>query len=138
MRKSETLFLVVQSAKHTARDRHARSFRHTSYPRALGKLVLICLFLDSSEVVKIHRKTAQSAITQFKVQFARHGIAEVLITDNGSEFDNQELKNYYSQWHFEHRTSCPRYPQSNGKVENDVKTCKGLLVKAKEDKKDPL
>ena len=90
------------------------------------------------EVVEIHRKTAQSVITQLKVQFAHHGIPEVLITDNGSEFDNQELKNFSSQWHFEHRTSSPRYPQSNGKVENAVKTCKGLLVKAKEDKKDPL
>ena len=34
--------------------------------------------------------------------------------------------------------SSPRYPESNGKVENAVKTCKGLLVKAKEDKKGPL
>ena len=41
------------------------------------------------EVVEIHRKTAQTVITQFKVQFARHGIPEVLISDNGPEFDNQ-------------------------------------------------
>ena len=89
------------------------------------------------EVVEIHRKTAQSVITQLSVQIARHGIPEVLITDNGSEFDNQEFKNFSSQWHFEHRTSSPRYPQSNGMVANAVKTCKGLLVKTKEHKKDP-
>lgn len=90
------------------------------------------------EVVEIHKKTAQAVITQLKVQFARHGIPEVLITDNGPEFDNQEFKSFSSQWQFEQRTSSPRYPQSNGKVENAVKTCKGLLMKAKEDKKDPL
>ena len=90
------------------------------------------------EVVEIHKKTAQAVITQLKVQFARHGIPEVLITDNGPEFNNQEFKNFSSKWQFEHRTSSPRYPQSNGKVENAVKTCKGLLMKAKEDKKDPL
>ena len=72
------------------------------------------------------------------MQFARDGISEVLITDNGSEFDNHELKNFSSQWHFEHRKSSPRYLQSNGKVENALETCKGLLVKAKEDKKGPL
>ena len=72
------------------------------------------------------------------MQLTRHGIPEVLITDNGSEFATQEFKNFSSQWNFEHRMSSPRYPESNGKVENAVKTCKGLLVKAKEDKKDPL
>ena len=101
-------------------------------------LIMVDYWSNFFEVVEIHRKTAQSVITQLKVQFARHGIPEVLITDNGSEFDNQEFKNFSSQWHFEHRTSSPRYPQSHGKVENAVKTCKGLLVKAKEDKKDPL
>ena len=90
------------------------------------------------ELVEIHRRTAQALITQFKVQFARHGIPEVLISNNGPEFDNQEFKNFSTDWQFEHRTSGPRYPQANGKVENAVKTYKGLLLKTKEDKRDPL
>ena len=48
------------------------------------------------EVVEIHRKTVQSVITQLKVQLACHGILEVLIIDNGSEFDNQKFKNFSS------------------------------------------
>ena len=72
------------------------------------------------------------------MQFARHGIPEVLISNNGPEFDNQEFKNFSTDWQFEHRTSGSRYPQANGKVENAVKTCKGLLLKAEEDKRDPL
>ena len=66
----EFQWLDQHSAKHTARNRPTRSFSHTSYPCALGgKLVLICLFLDSRhaslimvdywsnffEVVEIHR-----------------------------------------------------------------------------------
>ena len=47
-------------------------------------------------------------------------------------------KNFSTDWQFEYRISSPRYPQANGKVENAVKTCKGLLLKAKEDKRDPL
>ena len=90
------------------------------------------------EVVEILRKTAQPVITQLKVQLACHGILEVLITDNGSEFDNQKFTTFSSQWHFELGAFSPRYPQSNGKVENAMKTCKGLFVKAKEDKTDPL
>ena len=101
-------------------------------------LIMVDYWSNFFEVVEIHRKTAQIVITQFKVQFARHGIPEVLITDNSPEFDNQEFKNFSTDWRFEHRTSSPRYPQANGKVENAVKTCKGLLLKVKEDKQDPL
>ena len=59
-----------------------------------------------------------------------------MISDNGPEFDNQKFKNFSTDWHFEHWTLSPRYPKANGKVENAVKTCKGLLLKAKEDKQD--
>ena len=101
-------------------------------------LIMVDYWSCFFEVAEIHRKTAQTVITQLKVQFARHGIPEVLISDNGPEFDNQEFKNFSTDWQFEHRTSSPRYPQANGKVENAVKTCKGLLLKAKEDKRDPV
>jgi len=142
--KSETLFLVVQSAKPTDQPHElpSRPWQKIGADLfVLGQqtfLIMVDYWSNFFEVVEIHKKTAQAVITQLKVQFARHGIPEVLMTDNGSEFDNQEFQNFSSEWHFDHRTSSPRYPQSNGKVENAVKTCKGLLMKAKEDKKDPL
>ena len=39
---------------------------------------------------------------------------------------------------FHHVTSSPYHAQSNGRVENAVKTCKSLLTKARADKRDPL
>ena len=60
------------------------------------------------EVVEIHKKTAQTVIIQLKVPFVPHSIPEILIKDNDQEFDNQEFENFFSQWHFERRTSCPR------------------------------
>ena len=41
-------------------------------------------------------------------------------------------------WEFSHQTSSPRYPSSNGKVENAIKTAKMLMMKAVEDKQDPF
>jgi hypothetical protein len=39
---------------------------------------------------------------------------------------------FAKKWSFEHQTSSPRYPQSNGKPENAVKTIKRLFNKCRE------
>ena len=57
-------------------------------------LIMVDYWSNFFEVVEFRRKTAQTVITQFKVQFAQHGIPEVSISDNGPEFDNQEFKNF--------------------------------------------
>lgn len=67
-----------------------------------------------------------------KAQIARHGIPDVIVTDNG------EFRDFAEKYEFEHRTSSPRYPQSNGKVENAVKIVKNLMRKCVLDKKDPF
>ncbi|XP_028418183.1 uncharacterized protein K02A2.6-like [Dendronephthya gigantea] len=41
------------------------------------------------------------------------------------------------EWKFEHQTSSPYYPKSNGLAEKAVQTVKTLLSKAKADGKDP-
>ena len=86
----------------------------------------------------MHKNTSLSVIAQFKVQFARHGIPSVVMTDNGPEFASREFEEFAKTWKFEHITSSPRFPQSNGKAENAVKTCKALLMKARKDRQDPL
>ena len=40
-------------------------------------------------------------------------------------------------WNFEHQTSNPYYPRSNGLAEKAVQLVKRLLSKAKQDGKDP-
>ena len=75
-------------------------------------------------------------MTAFKVQFARHGVPDVLITDNGTQFTSSKFAKFAEM--FKHNTSNPHYPQPNGKAENVVKVCKALLKKAKADRKDPL
>ena len=73
-----------------------------------------------------------------KAQIARHGIPDVIITDNGPPFNSREFKDFAEKFEFEHVTSSPRYPQSNGKAENAVKIVKTLMRKCVLDKKDPF
>ena len=72
-----------------------------------------------------------------KPHFARHGIAEICVTDNAMQFASAEFKDFAKTYGFRNVTSSPRYPQSNGFVERNVETVKSLLKKAKQDKRDP-
>ena len=90
------------------------------------------------EVQEVKVATSASVIAVGKVQFARHGIPDVLITDNGTQFTSSAFSAFVKEWQFEHRTSSPRYPQSNGRAEKAVKTWKSLMKKAKADGQDPL
>lgn len=80
----------------------------------------------SSEVIKTLKST-----------FARHGIPQELVSDNGPQFVSKSFKDFAHNWEFKHTTSSPRYPQSNGQIENAVGTVKKMLKKAFEDGTDP-
>ena len=74
--------------------------------------------------------TATTVIKKLKEQFSRHGIPETVFTDNGPQFVCREFREFEREWEFQHFTSPPLHLQSNGKVENSVKTCKLLMKKA--------
>ncbi|XP_052396170.1 uncharacterized protein K02A2.6-like [Carassius gibelio] len=76
-------------------------------------------------------------IRKLKSHFARHGIPDMVISDNGPQYVSEDFKRFSRQWEFKHKTSSPAYPQSNGMAESAVKTAKRLLKKAKADGKDP-
>ncbi|CAB4039170.1 Transposon Ty3-G Gag-Pol poly, partial [Paramuricea clavata] len=73
-----------------------------------------------------------------KRHFAVHGVPELLMTDNGTQFVSEEFKLFAKDWSFKHVTSSPTYPQSNGLAENAVKQAKKLLEKSKRDGSDPI
>nr|XP_054753936.1 uncharacterized protein K02A2.6-like [Lytechinus pictus] len=87
------------------------------------------------EVDYLEKTLATNVI--LKGQFVRFGIPDQLITDNGPQFTADEFKRFARKWQFEHTTSSPHYPQSNGKAESSVKVAKSLLKKAKTAGSDP-
>jgi transposase InsO family protein len=63
---------------------------------------------------------------------SRYGIPDTLVTDYGPQFDSNEFKQFQKKWSFQHITSSPCYPQSNGGVERAVQSAKTLMKKAEE------
>ena len=81
-------------------------------------------------------KTASEVIQVLKRHFARHGIPNRLVSDNGPPFNSHEFQHFAESYDTEHFTSSPHYPQSNGKVENSVKTVKTLMKNSKAARSD--
>ena len=62
--------------------------------------------------------------------FSRHGILEILRSNNGPQYSSSEFEEFSKKYGFKHVTSSPRYPRSNGLAERMVQTAKRLIKKA--------
>ena len=81
-------------------------------------------------VDQLHSKTVTVIIKKVKTHFVTHGTPNELLSGNEPPFNSAEFENFLWSSGTEHVTSSPGYPQSNGQVENAVKTAKSLIKKA--------
>ena len=68
-------------------------------------------------------------IVVLKSQFARYRVSSVVVSDNGPRYNSAEFRRFSEDWGFEHVTTSPAYPQSNGQSERTVETVKAMLEK---------
>ena len=79
--------------------------------------------------------SANSVIRAMKRQFARHGISDELITDNGPQFESHEYSRFVGEYGFTIAKSSPYYSRENRKAESAGKIAKNILKKSR--KEDP-
>ena len=92
-------------------------------------LLVVDYYSKYIETSLLQDKTAGTVIMHMKSIFARHGIPEVLVSDN-MPYNSREFKDFASSWGFKLTTSSPTYAQSNGLSERAVQTVKRILKKA--------
>lgn len=95
-------------------------------------LILVDYFSNFVEVSPLKSIGSRAVITALKDQFARHGIPSELVTDNGPAYASREFSTFSKEWGFDHVTTSPNYPQSNGRSERSVQTIKNILMKSVE------
>ena len=100
-------------------------------------LITVDYLTNIFEVDRLDDKAGSGVIPTLKAHFARYGLPEKVVSDNGPPFSGKEFGQFAKSFEFRHQTSSPGYLQSNGKVENAVKTAKRLMKKAKESGSDP-
>ncbi|CAB3998068.1 Transposon Ty3-G Gag-Pol poly [Paramuricea clavata] len=95
--------------------------------------LLACDFFELDHLKNI---SSVHVIRKIKSHFARHGIPEQVITDNGPQFVAHDFQIFTKGWDFEHVTCSPYHSQVNGKAESVVKEAKKILRKSKKAKSD--
>ena len=81
--------------------------------------------------------SAAKTISMLKELFSEHGIPETIRSDNGPQFASHQFTKFTKELNFDHNTSSPRNPRSNGQANAAVNIAKSLLTHAKYSWQDP-
>ena len=96
-----------------------------------GKMFLILIDAHSKwiEAVATSSTSSNVVIEELHTVFAKFGIPETIVTDNGSGFVSKEFETFLKKNGIRHTTSAPYHPASNGLAERAVQIVKKGLKK---------
>ena len=92
-------------------------------------LVIADYFSFYPEVIHLSSICTKAVINGLKSVFARYGVCDVMVSDNGPQFSSNEFSQFAKDWQFQHITSSPHFPSSNGLAESAVKSVKYMIMK---------
>ena len=96
-----------------------------------GKTILVVIDAHSKwiEATCTPSTSSTSVIEELRTLFAKFGLPETIVTDNGSGFTSQEFETFLNTNGIKHPTSAPYHPASNGLAERAVQIVKKGLKK---------
>ena len=100
----------------------------------LGKMFLTVVDVHSKwrGALPMSTSTSEATIEKLRIAFSTHGLPEMVVTDNGSNFVSKELEAFLKQNGIRHIKTAPYYPSSNGLAERAVQTFKEGMKKLKD------
>jgi len=73
-------------------------------------LIVVDYYSHLWKISSLKSTTSASVIRKMKAYFSRHGIPEIVKSDNGPQYSSSEFATFADSWNFKHVTSSPRYP----------------------------
>ena len=80
----------------------------------------------------MNTSTSNATIEKLRIAFSAHGLPEMVVTDNGSNFVSEEFEDFLKQNGIRHIRAAPYHPSSNGLAERAVQTFKEGMKKLKD------
>lgn len=87
------------------------------------------------EVFKTHDITSKFTVSKLREVFARFGLPDTIVSDNGTQFTSEVFQDFVKQNQIKHITTAPAHPATNGAAENCVRSFKNGLTAALADKR---
>lgn len=92
-------------------------------------ILVVDYFSRFIETALLTGTSSNAVVNHLKSIFARQGIPEEVVSDNGPQYDSEVFRAFAREYKFQHTTSSPKFPQANGEAERAVETVKTLLRK---------
>lgn len=90
-------------------------------------LVVMDYYSRYPEIAHMSSTTSDHVIKKLMDIFARWGIPEELVSDNGPQFSSDQFRRFSKEYDFKHTTTIPYHPQANGEAESGVRFAKKML-----------
>jgi hypothetical protein len=106
---------------------------HIDFAEISGQQFLLVVDSHSKwmEVVPMESTTAHVTLTVLRNMFARYGLPNEVVSDNGPQFIANEFKEFLKKNCIKHTLCPPYHPASNGLAERHVQTFKNMYKKYK-------
>ncbi|UYV64370.1 K02A2.6-like [Cordylochernes scorpioides] len=99
-------------------------------------LLIVDRFSGYPEVYALNPPTATNVRNKLRETFARFGIPETIMSDNGPPFHSEIMTDFCTKWGIRQIFSSPHLHRSNGLAERNIQTIKTLLNKCKDQGSD--
>eukprot|EP00731_Ephydatia_muelleri_P013854 Em0007g1164a len=90
-------------------------------------LIMVDAYTKWPEVSVMTSTTTEVTIDELRTTFARWGIPQQIVTDNGQQFVSEMFQRFMSHNNIKHIKSSPYHPATNGLAERFVQTLKQAL-----------
>ncbi|EYC07815.1 hypothetical protein Y032_0068g142 [Ancylostoma ceylanicum] len=94
-------------------------------------LVVVDAFSKWPEMIEMSNISASKTMKALKSLFARYGLPQTIVSDNGTKFTSEQFKAMCDEGGIVHIKTAPYRPQSNGLAERFVDTLKRGIKKLK-------
>lgn len=101
----------------------------------MGSMFLIAVDAHTKwmEVIPTQNATSIATINILSDMFARFGLCQQLVSDNGAQFTSEEFKSFMKGNVIKHVLSAPYHPATNGLAERAVQSFKNAMKASKYD-----
>ena len=101
-------------------------------------LVTVDYFSNFYEIAFLADTLSETAMGKLKNHFARHGIPDSVISDNGPQFSSEAFRKCAEKLEFDHERISPGNSKANGAAEAAVKDAKKMMKRYRAEKSDPF